>query len=147
MALELRLEQHLDWPLNRPLTFDPAMDLTTPKGRSWLRILRLANREAREHGLLDLMRYLREVRMRKVREDLLGATLDVTTVGAIVYRWGILNQGRFAGDYRKTFRETPSETCAGIWASLPDSLPALAAEPGPRPPSQGLARLSRPGRT
>jgi hypothetical protein len=30
------------------------MDLTTPKGRSWLRMLRLANREARrEHGLLD----------------------------------------------------------------------------------------------
>jgi len=56
------------------------------------------------------MRYLREVRLRKVREDLLAATSDVTTVGAIVYRWGILNQGRFAGSYRTKFGETPSDT-------------------------------------
>jgi AraC-like DNA-binding protein len=193
VALERRLEQHLDRPLNGPLIFDPAMDLTTPKGRGWSRMLRLANREARRvQGLLDHplaaksteaalvdglllaqphnysdallndtrvappravreavelletypdrawsapvlanhvhvsvralqegfrrsldntpMRYLREVRLRKVREDLLAATSDVTTVGAIVYRWGILNQGRFAGSYRTKFGETPSDT-------------------------------------
>jgi AraC-like DNA-binding protein len=192
VALELRLEQHLDRALNRPLTFEPEMDLTTPKGRSWLRMLRLANREARRpHGLLDHplaaksveaalldglllaqphnysdalydtrvappravrdaielleaypdrpwsapalanevhasvralqegfrrsldttpMRYLRDVRLRRVRGALLAATPDVTTVGSIVYRWGILNQGRFAGEYRRKFDETPSET-------------------------------------
>jgi transcriptional regulator GlxA family with amidase domain len=56
------------------------------------------------------MRYLREVRLRRVREDLFAATPDVATVGAIVHRWGILNQGRFAGAYRKRFGEAPSET-------------------------------------
>jgi AraC-like DNA-binding protein len=193
VALERRLEQHLDRPLNKPIIFSPTMDLTTPRGHSWVRMLHLANREARrEQGLLGHplaaksieaalvdglllaqphnysdallhgtrvaapravreaielleaypdrawsapalasqahvsvralqegfqraldttpMRYLREVRLRRVREDLLAATPDVATVGAIVHRWGILNQGRFAGAYRKRFGEAPSET-------------------------------------
>jgi AraC-like DNA-binding protein len=180
VALELRLEQYLDRPLKGPLIVEPAMDLTTPKGRRWSRMLHLANREARREqgrlnhplaaksveaalvdGLLlaqphnysdDLlhdtrvappravreavelletypdrgwsapvlanhvhvcvralregfrrsldttpMRYLREVRLAKVREDLLAARSDATTVGAIVYRWDILNQGPVRG--------------------------------------------------
>ena len=192
-AVRLRLEQHLDRPLRRPLVFDPAMDLTTPKGRSWRRMLHMAIREARrEHGLLDHplaaksvesalvdglllaqthnysdallhdtrvappravreaiellvtypdrawtapmlaglvhvsvralqegfrrsldttpMRYLREVRLRKVREDLSAATPEITTVSQIVHRWGILNHGRFAATYREKFGESPSET-------------------------------------
>lgn len=53
-VLNSRLEQHLDVPLGKPLAFEAAMDLTTPKGRGWLRMLRLANREARRpHGLLE----------------------------------------------------------------------------------------------
>jgi AraC-binding-like domain len=53
VALELRLEQHLDRPLNKPLVFSPAMDLSTPKGHSWVRMLRLTNRDTRhEQGLL-----------------------------------------------------------------------------------------------
>lgn len=203
-ALQLRLEQHLDRPLHRPLIFDPAMDLTTPKGRSWSRMLRLANREAhREHGLLDNplaatsvelalvdgllvaqphnysdallhdtrvappravreavelleaypdrawtapmlasrvhvsvralqegfrrsldttpMSYLREVRLRKVREDLSAASPDVTTVGTIVYRWGIVNQGRFAATYREKFGEAPSETLRSHRPFRPES--------------------------
>ena len=192
-ALESRLEQHLDRPLGQPLVFEAAMDLTTPKGRGWARMLRLANHEARRaHGLVEHplaaesleaalvdglllaqphnysdallrdtraappravreavelletsperawsapllandvhvsvralqegfrrsldttpMRYLREVRLRKVREDLLAAASEDTTVGAVVYRWGILNQGRLAGSYQKKFGETPSDT-------------------------------------
>jgi AraC-like DNA-binding protein len=193
IALERRLEQHLDRPLGAPLVFEPAMDLTTPKGRGWIQMLRMANREARrEQGLLDHslaaksveaalvdglllvqshnysddllsdtrvappravreaielleahpdrpwsapilashvhvsvralqegfrrslettpMRYLREVRLRKVHDDLLAANADETTVGSVVYCWGILNQGRFAGSYRKKFGEAPSAT-------------------------------------
>jgi transcriptional regulator GlxA family with amidase domain len=63
------------------------------------------------------MRYLREVRLRKVHEELLAATSDVTTVGAIVYGWGILNQGRFAGSYRAKFGETPADTLRRRWAA------------------------------
>lgn len=40
-TLELRLEQHLYRPLTKPVIFSPALDLTIPKGRSWVRMLRL----------------------------------------------------------------------------------------------------------
>jgi AraC-like DNA-binding protein len=195
-VLNSRLEQHLDVPLGKPLAFEAAMDLTTPKGRGWLRMLRLANREARRpHGLLENpltaksieaalldglllaqrhnysdallrdasaappravreavelletsperswsvpllakevhvsvrslqegfrrsldttpTRYLRAVRLRKIREDLLSAAAEDTTVGTIVYRWGIVNQGRFANSYQRKFGETPSDTLRG----------------------------------
>lgn len=53
-ALQRRLEQHLDRSVGRPLAFDPARDLTTPRGRGRMRMLQPANREARrQQGLLD----------------------------------------------------------------------------------------------
>jgi transcriptional regulator GlxA family with amidase domain len=55
------------------------------------------------------MRYLREVRLRRVREDLLAATPTSPQL-AQWFRWGILNQGRFAGTYRRRFGEAPSVT-------------------------------------
>jgi transcriptional regulator GlxA family with amidase domain len=55
------------------------------------------------------MAYLRTVRMQRVREDLLKAC-DGDTVSAIATRWGFFEFGRFAGQYRKLYGETPSET-------------------------------------
>jgi len=55
------------------------------------------------------MAYLRSVRMRRAREDLLkGAETD--TVSTIATRWGFFEFGRFAGQYRRLYGETPSET-------------------------------------
>ena len=54
------------------------------------------------------MRYLRELRLRKVREDLLIADPETTSVAEIAHRWGFGHLGRFAGFYRDVYGERPS---------------------------------------
>jgi len=56
------------------------------------------------------MTYLREVRLRRAREALLGADREATTVGAVAAALGILHMGRFAAAYREAFGEAPSDT-------------------------------------
>lgn len=56
------------------------------------------------------MTYLREVRLRRAREDLLAASPGDTTVGAVAVGLGLLHLGRFAAAYRKAFGEAPSDT-------------------------------------
>jgi AraC-like DNA-binding protein len=52
--LQRELEAMLDRPLDKPLVFAEAMDVSTDTGRSWLDILWLVERQARHaHGLLD----------------------------------------------------------------------------------------------
>lgn len=55
------------------------------------------------------MAHLRACRMRRVREALLHPGAD-TTVSRLAQDWGFCELGRFAGQYRKTYGETPSET-------------------------------------
>jgi AraC-like DNA-binding protein len=55
------------------------------------------------------MAYIRIVRMQRVREDLTSATVR-GTVADIAMRWGVYELGRFAGQYRKFYGESPSET-------------------------------------
>jgi AraC-like DNA-binding protein len=55
------------------------------------------------------MRYLRNARMAKVREDLLRANAS-ESVTEIALRWGFNHLGRFAVEYRKRFGESPSAT-------------------------------------
>jgi AraC-like DNA-binding protein len=51
--LELELEKLLGRPLDRPVEFEPAMDLTTPAGCTWMDLLALVDRESqRPDGLL-----------------------------------------------------------------------------------------------
>jgi AraC-like DNA-binding protein len=56
------------------------------------------------------MNYLREVRLRGVREELAAADPTNTTVTGIAIRWGFLHAGRFSGQYRRRFGEAPSYT-------------------------------------
>ena len=56
------------------------------------------------------MVYLREVRLGRVRDELLQADPDAATIGSIAVRWGFLHLGRFAALYRSTFDEYPSAT-------------------------------------
>jgi AraC-like DNA-binding protein len=64
----------------------------------------------REHHGVSPMRYLRDLRMRRVREELLvRGTGNVSEVAA---RWGFAHLGRFAVDYRRRFGESPSATRA-----------------------------------
>lgn len=63
----------------------------------------------REHLGSTPMSVLREVRLRRVREELLQATASAR-VAEVASRWGFAQAGRFAVQYAKTFGESPSET-------------------------------------
>jgi AraC-like DNA-binding protein len=55
--------------------------------------------------------FLREMRLRRVREELLHPPAT-TTVTEIAIRWGFAHLGRFSGLYRRRFGEQPSATLA-----------------------------------
>ncbi|EPH44266.1 AraC family transcriptional regulator [Streptomyces aurantiacus] len=56
---------------------------------------------------LSPMSYVRNLRLDRIREDILASS---DPVGTIAYRWGVSHLGRFAGDYRDRFAELPSDT-------------------------------------
>lgn len=55
------------------------------------------------------MRYARDARMVRVRQDLMRAR-DGDGVTEIALRWGFNHLGRFAVEYRRRFGESPSDT-------------------------------------
>ena len=63
----------------------------------------------RKHFGSAPMTYLKHYRLRRVREDLL-ASGGTRNVSEVALDWGFAHLGRFAGDYRKLFGETPSAT-------------------------------------
>jgi transcriptional regulator GlxA family with amidase domain len=63
----------------------------------------------RENLGISPMRYLRELRMEKVREDLLDPEKP-RSVTDVAMHWGFYQLGRFAHDYRRRFNESPRET-------------------------------------
>ncbi|MFE1950509.1 AraC family transcriptional regulator [Streptomyces sp. NPDC059524] len=64
----------------------------------------------RRHLDTTPLAYLREVRLDRVRKELLTADPGATTVTAVASRWGFLHPGRFSLAYRRQFGESPSET-------------------------------------
>ncbi|PPF66020.1 AraC family transcriptional regulator [Clavibacter michiganensis] len=71
------------------------------------RVLQLALR--RHHGQTPT-EYLRGIRLRRVRAQLLDATPTTTTVRSVAEEWGFAHLGRFAASYAQAFGELPSET-------------------------------------
>jgi AraC-like DNA-binding protein len=59
------------------------------------------------HGVSP-MRYVRNLRLQRVREEL--AAGRVAGVGESASRWGFTHAGRFSVEYRRRFGETPSAT-------------------------------------
>jgi AraC-like DNA-binding protein len=55
-------------------------------------------------------RYLRDVRLDRVHEDLRSGDPYTATVSQVAGRWGFLYLSRFAAAYRERFGEQPSET-------------------------------------
>jgi AraC-like DNA-binding protein len=55
-------------------------------------------------------RYLRALRMSEARKALLASCADEATVTQVATRFGFLELGRFAGEYRRSFGESPSAT-------------------------------------
>ena len=62
------------------------------------------------HGISP-MRYMRNLRFDKVRQELLNARTGAR-VTEIASRWGFSHLGRFAVEYRLRFGESPSQTLA-----------------------------------
>lgn len=56
------------------------------------------------------MRYLRNVRLDRVHNDLLTADPAEVTVSQVASRWGFLYLGRFAAAYRERYGQLPSRT-------------------------------------
>ncbi|HJS37507.1 MAG TPA: AraC family transcriptional regulator [Burkholderiales bacterium] len=57
------------------------------------------------------MRYLRNHRLLRVREELLRD--PAARVSVVATRWGFTHLGRFAQEYRRRFGESPSQSLAG----------------------------------
>lgn len=71
-----------------------------------VRALQLAFKRSRHSTPME---YLRNLRLRRVRQDLLDPSKP-TTVSAIAMGWGFFHMGMFARLYRAAYGETPSET-------------------------------------
>jgi AraC-like DNA-binding protein len=68
----------------------------------------------RQHLGMAPMQYLRVVRLRGARTDLLALDPDdPTTVAEVAVRWGFAHLGRFAQYYRSRYGEPPSRTLRG----------------------------------
>lgn len=113
---ELLLEDHQP---ARPRTVKHAIDLIEEHpDRSWTlaELARAAGVSGRTlqdgfHRYVGMTptRYLREVRLQRVRTDLTDPARS-TTVSDAAYRWGFGHLGRFAEAYRRKFGESPSDT-------------------------------------
>ena len=68
----------------------------------------------REHLGITPIRYLRLVRLNGARRDLLAANNFMTSTSGIALKWGFIEFGRFAGEYKQLFEELPSETLRTI---------------------------------
>ncbi|VVT29169.1 helix-turn-helix domain-containing protein [Hoeflea alexandrii] len=66
----------------------------------------------REYVGMSPVAYLRVCRLNRVRVELVSADPASTTVTQVAMRFGFFHLGRFAGDYRRLFGATPSETLA-----------------------------------
>jgi transcriptional regulator GlxA family with amidase domain len=58
------------------------------------------------------MTYLKEIRLRRVNEELQRLSSGSDTVTAVAFRWGFSHLGHFTTDYKRRFGESPSETLA-----------------------------------
>jgi transcriptional regulator GlxA family with amidase domain len=58
------------------------------------------------------MAYLRQLRLRRVREALSEANHESETVRSVATRFGFVHMSRFASTYRQAFGEAPSTTLA-----------------------------------
>ena len=106
---------------HRPTPVKRAVDLIESHPEEDLSVERLAaeagisprslQRHFRESVGISPQQYVRQVRLARVRDDLLAARPDVgVTVADVALRWGFSHVPRFAGAYLKRYGESPSTT-------------------------------------
>lgn len=89
--------------LAQPITLGDLVSVSGVPGRTLLKHFRDV------HGVSP-MRYLRNLRMERVREELAAGSPH--PVGAVALCWGFEHAGRFSIEYRNRFGENPSVTLA-----------------------------------
>lgn len=87
----------------RPLT---VADVSTASGVA----VRSLQSSFQRHAGMSPMRFLQQVRLHRVHDELLDAEPAATTVGQVALGWGFRHLGRFSGFYAATFGEPPSHT-------------------------------------
>jgi AraC-like DNA-binding protein len=98
MAIEV-IEAEAD----RPLT------VSALAARSYVSV-RSLQQGFRAHVGLTPMAYLKDVRLRRARRDLLESDPSIDGVAPIAFRWGFTNLGRFAATYAARYGENPGMT-------------------------------------
>jgi transcriptional regulator GlxA family with amidase domain len=101
----IRACNFVDAHLRAPIAL---MDLCTAAGVS-TRALEYGFRDFYELGP---MAYVRNLRLCRVRHDLLDPNRDDHSVSGAARRWSFTHMGQFSHDYRALFGEMPSMTLA-----------------------------------
>lgn len=104
-AFVKRIERYIEEHADEPITI---VDLAEHAGVSSRSIFNGFRRFRNTSPML----YLKEVRMRRVNEELKRLTPAETTVTAVAYQWGFAHLGHFTTDYKRRFGESPSQTLA-----------------------------------
>ena len=98
-----RVEQYIEEHAHEPITVTDMAEYAGVSTRTlFVNFRRFRNTSP--------MNYLKEIRLRRVREDLQRADPIKGAVTNIAYRWGFSHLGHFTTDYKRRFGETPSET-------------------------------------
>jgi AraC-like DNA-binding protein len=105
-----RARDYIHQNLASPITLADLVDASGVPGRTLLQHFRDA------HGVSP-MRYVRDLRMQRVRGELASGT--ARCVADCALRWGFAHPGRFSIEYRRRFGESPSSTLARGRASWP----------------------------
>lgn len=98
-----RVEEYIDAHADQPLTIAELAAYAKVSASSLYEGFRAFRN-------ISPMAYLKQVRMRRIREDLRSADANAETVTEIAMRWGFAHLGRFSTHYKKMFGESPSET-------------------------------------
>lgn len=104
-AFVKRIERYIEDHADEPITI---VDLAEHAGVSSRSIFNGFRRFRNTSPML----YLKEVRMRRVNEELKRLTPSESTVTAVAYHWGFTHLGHFTTDYKRRFGESPSQTLA-----------------------------------
>ncbi|WP_068636781.1 AraC family transcriptional regulator [Thauera butanivorans] len=104
-AFVKRIERYIEEHADEPITI---VDLAEHAGVSSRSIFNGFRRFRNTSPML----YLKEVRMRRVNEELKNLSPSATTVTAVAYKWGFTHLGHFTTDYKRRFGESPSQTLA-----------------------------------
>jgi AraC-like DNA-binding protein len=104
-----RAVDYMESNLDRPITLLDIVEVSGVSGRTLFK-------HFRDWRGVSPMRYLRNARFQRARDQLKGAEPGAT-VTEIAMGLGFSHMGRFAVEYRRRFGESPSETLSPVTAS------------------------------